>query len=78
MLREGWLSILGPQADGLDIRTNQLVSAVDVVPREATDRDGGGCGEFAVRVRTTGGATYLARRAVVTLPLGVLKACGAP
>ncbi|MDX1993413.1 MAG: FAD-dependent oxidoreductase [bacterium] len=57
---QGYDQLLKPLADGLDIRLNHVVQNI------AYDRDG-------VTVTTSQGV-FRARRAVVTLPLGVLKA----
>ena len=51
-------------AAGLDVRLGRAVTAVAAL-------QGGG-----VRVRVAGGATMLADRVIVTVPLGVLKAAG--
>ena len=56
----GYTAIVDALADGLDVRLGQAVVAVDY-------------GDGSVSVRTTGGV-LLAQQAVVTLPLGVLKA----
>jgi monoamine oxidase len=61
MLEGGYRALLDPIAGGLDVRLERPVTAI------ATDGD-------TVAVTTAGGETLRADRAVVTLPLGVLKA----
>lgn len=57
----GWWPILAPAASGLDVRLRQAVTRV-------------ACGPDGVALTTAAGAVFHAGQAVITLPLGVLKA----